>query len=447
MVRLHTATRPVSTAVRTRYEQRAGRLSAVRGVRRALVSLAGLIGRPVLNQAGGEIGEVADVLARWDSGETYPPVTGLVVRVGRRLSFLPVEQVHRLGQEGVQLRSARLDLRDFVARFGEVRLAHDVLDHQLVDTDGVRVVRASDLYLAPVGGVVRLVGVDVGVASLLRRLGPARFRTRPTPERVIDWGSIQSFGDSGAVTLTRSRSVLHRLRPSELADLLEDLGREERQELLDLVEPEIAADALEEMEPEQLEALLRESPVERAAQLLAGMETDEAADALRDLDEEQRQELLAAMPRETVRQLAPLLGYREDRAGGFMTTTMVLAAENETVAAVRERLRALAEHADVIDAVSVVDDAGRLVDDITVVELFLADPADRLSVLIGPPWPVTVAPDASSDEVAVKLVEGRRSSLVVLDAAGCPLGRILADDVVDTLLTGHARFRFPRVLT
>lgn len=446
MVRLRSAARSV-TAVRSRYEQRAGRLSAVRGVRRSLVSLAGLIGRPVLNQAGAQIGEVADVVARWNSGETYPPVVGLVVKVGRRLSFLSVEQVERLGQDGVRLRSARLDLRDFVARFGEVRLAHDVLDHQLVDTDGVRVVRASDLYLAPVGGVVRLVGVDVGLGSLLRRLGPARLRTRPTPERVIDWGAIQSFGESGALTLARSRSVLHRLRPSELADLLEDLGREERQELLDIVEPEAAADALEEMEPQQLEALLRESPVERAAQLVAGMETDEAADALRDLDEEQRQELLAAMPRESVRQLAPLLGYREDRAGGIMTTSMLLAAESETVAAVRERLRGLAEHADVIDAACVVDDAGRLVDDVSLTELFLADPADRLGSLVGPPWPVTVGPEADAAEVAVKLVEGRRSSLVVVDEDGRPLGRILADDVVDTLLSTHGRFRFPRVLT
>jgi Mg/Co/Ni transporter MgtE len=265
---------------------------------------------------------------------------------------------------------------------------------------------------------------------------------------VIDWGAIQSFGDAGEVTLSRTRARLHRLRAGELADLLEDLGREERQELLDLVEPDIAADALEEMESEELEQLLNESSVTRAAQLLAGMETDEAADALRDLDEDRRRELLEAMPRQTVRQLAPLLGYREDRAGGFMTTTMLLADESETIDLVRERLRGLADHSDVIDAACVVDSAGRLIDDVGVGELFLADPADPISVLVGPPWPVTVGPDADVEEVATALVDARRPSVLVVDEHGRPIGRILADDVVDALLDiDRGRFRFPRVLS
>jgi CBS domain-containing protein len=446
MVRLRSATRPVS-AVRHRYEQRAGRMLARRGVRAALISLAGLIGRPVVNPGGAEVGRLADVVARWDAEDPYPPAVGLVVRVGRRLAFIPVDQVDRIDHGEVRLRNARLDLVDFQARFGEVRLAHEVLDHQLVDTDGVRVVRAADLYLAPLGGVVRLVGVDVGLGSLLRRLGPTRWRTRPTPDRVLDWGAIQSFGESGALTLRRSRSRLHRLRAGELADLLEDLGREERQELLAHLEPEAASDALEEMEPEELEQLLRETTVERAAQLISGMEHDEAAEALRDLDAERRAEVLEAMSKESVRHLLPLLGYREDRAGGFMTTTMLLAGPEETVAAVRERMRGLVDHVDVIDGACVVDADDVLLDDISVAELFLADPADRLSSLVGPPWPVTVGPEATAAEVADKLADGRRSSVLVVDDDNHPLGRILADDVIDTLVHDHGRFRFPRVLS
>ena len=91
------------------------------------------------------------------------------------------------------LRSSRLDLRDVVRRPGEVLLAKDVLDHQLVDVDGVQVIRAADLYLAEVIGRIRLVGADVSNATLLRRLGPRRWRPRPTPDRVIDWAAIQPF--------------------------------------------------------------------------------------------------------------------------------------------------------------------------------------------------------------------------------------------------------------
>src|SRR6202022_2880406 len=131
---------------------------------------------------------------------------------------------------------------------------------------------------------LRLVGVDVSPKTLVRRLGPRRLRGRPTPDRVIDWAAIQPFGGSVAtVALRTSHEGLQRMRPGELADLLEDLGRPARQELLAQLEPEAAADALEEMNPEELETLLRETPPEQAAALVAEMEPDEAADALRDL--------------------------------------------------------------------------------------------------------------------------------------------------------------------
>ena len=128
---------PAVAALRARYEQRVERLTTLRHVRGELVSLAGLIGKPVLNQAGQQIGRVADVVARWDSNQPYPPVTGLIVRVGRRRAWLPVDAVEEISRERVRLRSARLDLRDVARRPGEVELARDVIDHQLVDTDEI----------------------------------------------------------------------------------------------------------------------------------------------------------------------------------------------------------------------------------------------------------------------------------------------------------------------
>ena len=151
---------PSVSALRARYEQRVERLTALRQVRSELVSLAGLIGKPVLNQSGQQIGHVSDVVARWDSNQPYPPATGLIVRVGRRRAWLPIDAVEEVHRDRVRLRTARLDLRDVALRPGEVELARDVIDHQLVDTDGARVIRASDLYLARVAGVVQLVGVD-----------------------------------------------------------------------------------------------------------------------------------------------------------------------------------------------------------------------------------------------------------------------------------------------
>jgi hypothetical protein len=409
-----------------------------------LVSVAGVVGGRVRNQSGAEIGRVVDVVVRW-RGEHYPPVTGLVTRVGRREAWLPIGQVDDISGRLVTLRSARFDLRDVVARPGEVMLHRDVIDHQMVDVDEVRVFRAADLYLARVSGSFLLVGADVGVGSLVRRLGPARWRARPTPERVIDWAAIQPFSDGrGPVRMLRPNEELDRLRPGELADLLEELGRRERQELLGVLQPERAADALEEMESDHLRNLLRELSPTQTAALVADMEPDEAAEALRDLDVGTRDALLDDMAPQDAQRLRTLLSYPDRTAGGLMTLTLVSFPRTARVADVRRRLLA-ADDRDDVDGVVVVDDDGVLVDDVQLIDLFLADPGDTIGDLVRASEPVTVEPGAPLDEAIDALVGTRSRSLVVTDADGRPLGRILADDIVDALVPDRGRIRFPRL--
>jgi CBS domain-containing protein len=437
--------------------RRTRRILASQGVFDSIVSLAGLLGRPVRNQTGQEIGRLNDVVARWADGQVYPPVSGLVIRVGRRLAFVPASAVDRMGHAEVILRSSRLDLRDVVRRPGEVLLAKDVLDHQLVDVEGVQVIRAADLYLAEAIGRIRLVGADVSNATLLRRLGPRRWRPRPTPDRVIDWAAIQPFPESGGadetaaqVHLRTTNEGLHRLRPGELADLLEDLRRDERRELLAALGPDEAADALEEMQPDDLEQLLRESDPVEAARLLAVMEPDEAVDALRDLPLAVRAEVLNHIPATTAVALRELLGYDENEAGGIMTTTLVQATSGMKVKKVADRLSAARTHEVDLDAVAVVDGDGRLLGDVALLDVLLAlrtDSDTRMSALLDEEDIVTVHPRTPVNEVAQKLIETRRHSMVVVNDDGCPVGRILADDVLDALVPTKGRFHFPRLLS
>jgi CBS domain-containing protein len=438
---------PNAAALRARRERRTRRLLANRAVTDALVSVAGLAGRPVRDTDGEVVGRIVDLVARWD-GVAYPPVTGLLVRVGFRRVFVPTEQVAELTRDGARLATTRLDLRDFRRREGEVLLLRDVVDHQLVDVDGVRVIRASDLYIARLAAAYRLVGADVGMGTLLRRLGPARWRTRPTPERVIDWGAIQPFGQPGPLLqLRRPNAALRTMRPAELADLLEELGRSQRQELLGHLDPETAADAVEEMDAADVEQLLRESSTEQAAALLVRMEPDEAVDALRDLDPGERDELLAAMPTQQARELGGLLRYPEGSAGGLMTSRMVLARPEEPVGVVRRRMRENLEHREELDGVVVVDGHGRLVDTVPLVDvLLLAEPDQRMAELVAEPGPVTVSVDTPLAELVEKFVESRAHSLVVLDTEERPVGRVLADDLIDALVEAPRRVRFPRVV-
>ena len=444
-----------SARLRGRRVQLVRQATATRAVREALVSLAGLTGRPVLNPVGDEVGRVVDVVARLYGNEPYPPVTGLVVRVGRRRSFLAASAIDQIRADQVQLKSARMDLTDFVRRPGEVLLGRDVLDHQLVDVDGVQVNRAADLYLAPVGGRVLLVGVDVSLPTLLRRLGPKRWQTRATPDRVVDWQTVAPFAENATdgpaeVKLNASRSALHRLRPSELADLLEDLGRSERQQLLAMLDPGHAADALEEMEPAELENLLREAPPESAARLVEEMEPDEAAEALRDLQHDEREQLLTRIGDDEAAQLRELLAYPEDTAGGSMTTRLVTAYREQTVAEIRAELATSAEHRAEIDAVALVSADGRLLADIPLFDLTVAEEQTTMGEIAD--WLSQFTRDEAVDaltrlgDVAARLVASRASSLLVVDEDRRPVGRILADDVLDHLLPARGRLHFRRFL-
>ena len=411
-------------------------------VNSALVSVAGLIGAPVRDSQARDIGRVMDVVVRWDRG-VYPQVSGLIIRIGFRRAFVHVEDVADIARRSVQLGSTKVDLSDFERRVGEQLLHKDVIDHQLLDVDGARVVRAADLYLAHVGSRYWVVGVDVSFVSFLRRLLPARMRSRATAERVLDFASIQPFGTPGGpVVLRRPHRGLQRLRPADLADLLEDLGRPERRELLSMLPPEEAADVLEEMEPDHVRLLLGDVPVDQAATFVAMMEPDEAVDALRDLNAADRSELLAQVPPVRAAELRTLLAFPEGVAGGIMTTRIVVLSTQETIRDALDKVRAQRRESDV-DGLVVIDEDGRLVDDLSLADLIDNEPGTPVGDVIGPPYPGTVRPDADLDEVVEQLIANRGSSLVVVDAEHHPIGRILADDVVDALLDTDTERRWP----
>jgi CBS domain-containing protein len=418
------------------------RSAARRALAGQLISAAGLVGRPVRDAGGQDVGRLVDLVVRWDVG-AYPRLTGIIVRVGFRRAFVHDADVAEIARSQVLLSSTRFDLRDFTRRDGEWLVLKDLLDHQLLDVDGARVVRAADVYMARVATSYALVGVDTSFVSFLRRVLPGKPGRMPTPEKVVDWAAVQSFGLPGEpMRLREANSGIRQLRPADLADLLEDLARPERQQLISMLDADEAADVLEEMEPDELEEVLRDASVERAAELLTHMEPDEAVDALRDLPDAERDSILAALAPEQADALSHLLEYDEAEAGGIMTTRLVILSLTDTVQQARDKAIAQREN-DEVHGLVVVDDEGRLVDDLPLLDLLAAEPGALVGDVIGPPFPGTVFPDAGLDEVVEQLIANRGSSLLVVDEDGKPLGRIQADDIVDALVESRASRRWP----
>ena len=403
-----------------------------KNVRESLVSVAGLIGKPVKYQGGKEIGRLVDVVVRHGE-DSYPPVSGLIVKVGQSKSFIDGARISKLTQNEIQLTSAKVDLTEFTRREGESLLDADVLDHQIVDVNGLRVVRSSDLYLAPLDREIRVVGVDISFKAFLRRIFPGALGRGPIPKHVIDWANVASLAHgTGVVRSNESRAALGQLRPADLADLIEDLAGRERNALIEMLDPDLAADALEEMEDDELQGLLRGLSAQRSAELISRMEPDEGAEVLRDLDSDHRESIFMEMDVSVAKQLRKLVEFDETLAGGIMTSHMLITHEDDTVASA---LALLVEHKsrDISDGVVVVDAKGKLLDHIQIIELIAAKPAAKLSSLMGPPYPTSVSLNTRLDEVIDEFANNRGASIIVVDEKNKPVGRILADDLVDAL--------------
>lgn len=403
-----------------------------KGIQSTLVSVAGIIGRPVKDQDGKDLGKLVDFVVR-HGGETYPPVSGLIVNVAGRRAYIDGARIAKLSKDEVRLSSAKINLSEYQRRTGESLLDGDVLDHQIVDVNGLRVVRTSDLYLAPLDKEIRLVGVDVSFRSFIRRIFPGTFGRKPGVDKVIDWANVASLADNGGVVrTTATREALSRLRPADIADIIEDLEGREQSALIELLDPDLAADALEEMEDDELQGLLRGISDERAAKLLSHMEPDESAEVLRDLDEEHSESILSQMSPAMAKQLRRLVEFDETHAGGIMTTHLLIVKESDTVA---DALKLLVENKerDISDGVTVVDSKGKLLDHIQIIELIAAKQSQKLTDLVRAPFPTSVGIDTSLDEVIEEFSNNRGSSIIVVDEKGKPVGRILADDIIDAM--------------
>ena len=426
---------PPVTGINTVAKRITGRRDSVlerKNIRDSLVSVAGLIGRPIRDETGRGIGKLVDIVVR--HGETtYPPVSGLIVKVGNSTSFIDGASISKLTHDEIRLSSMKVNLEEYKRRPGESLLDADVLDHQIVDVNGLRVVRSSDLYLAPLDREIRVVGVDISFRSFVRRIFPGSLSRRPTPEHVVDWAAVASLADgTGVVRSSESRAALSQLRPADLADLIEDLAGREQGALIELLDPDLAADALEEMEDDELQGLLRGLPSQRAAELITRMEPDESAEVLRDLDVDHRESIFAEMDSKIATQLRKLVSFDETLAGGIMTTHILVTRETDTVGAALKLLVENRER-DISDGVVVVDAKGKLLDHIQIIELVAAKSSAELSTLIGPPFPTAIDSNTRLKDVIEEFANNRGSSIIVVDEKNKPVGRILADDLVDAL--------------
>jgi magnesium transporter len=392
---------------------------------------------PIYDHAGRRVGELRDLAIRWDR-ET-PKVIGIKYVKGIN-RLIQVEEVEALNQSGLKLTGPLAEERLIELQPDEIYMGKWLMDKQIIDIKGAKVVRVNDIkifwlqsgtrkYLLPVA-------VDIGLRGLARRLG-IEFLFKKREEHFVWWHSIQHLEEKTAnLKLVSERAQLDKLHPADLADILEDLDYKKRTDFLEDLDVETAAEAFAEMEADTQIDIIEHLGSEQAADLLEEMPPDEAADLLGELPEEKADELLKLMEPEEAQEVRELMEHEEDTAGALMTTEFIALPPDLSVAEAFPRLRKLAAEAETIYYLYILDEAENLLGIVSLRELLIAEPEAKLQDLMQTRL-ITALPDDPHERVAELIEKYALLALPVVEESGKMLGIITVDDVMEILLPGR----------
>jgi hypothetical protein len=404
------------------------------------VHLSGLLGHQLLSPSGEGVGKVDDVIVRLHGGE-YPPVTGLVAKVGGRQVFIAIGGVAELAEERITLAKPKVDLRGFERREGEVLLREDILGHRLIDVADAELVRAWDVELRSTS--------DGWELSCLDTRRPARLfgLIRPTAGHPCqDWKAFEPLiGHTPSVRARASFGRVGKLKPAQIADLLEDASRTEGEEILDVVhaDPELEADVFEELDPDIANRLFGDKTDAEVADVLAHMRADDAADAVAELPQHRRQKVLDLLPAGIRTKVLTLMGFNATSAGGIMGVDFLTVPTAATVDEALRRVR-LARNVqpESLLTMHAVDPANRLIGTVSVIGLLQSDPESRMIDIVDTD-PVKVNATADVVDVTLLMADYNLMTVPVVDVDDQLLGVITVDDVLEATIPDDWRRREP----
>jgi hypothetical protein len=403
------------------------------------VVLSALLKHAVIDAKGKALGELADAIVAL-RGEDYPLLTGLAARVGSVTVFVPISRVTAIDTDRIELRNAKLDLRPFERRDGEVLLRADVLGHRLIDVDRALLVRAHDVQLTQTGEGWIVTGLDVHRRPWLH-IG-ARHERHP----IRDWRSFEALiGHEPSVLVRSPFGRLRRLKPAQIADLIEEASRAEQDELLAHVhsDPELEADVFEELDEDQQSQLLRSRSSDQIADVLTRMRADDAADAIMDLPQDRRLAVLDLLPDPQRTKIRTLLGYNTSTAGGLMGMDYLTVPDQASIGEALDLVRTSHSHQpEALTTIYSLDPDGRLVGAISLVRALQLDPTTLLCDATDPD-PVHAHHDDDMVSVTTQMADFNLLTLPVLDEHGHILGLITVDDALEAAIPEDWRRREP----
>ncbi len=405
-----------------------------------------LIGGPVIDRFEEKIGRVEDIVI--EPQDQFPKVTGLVLRSagGRHKRVLLLQEINLIGRKFISTRAGIKETPFAELREGSVLVKRDLMDKQIVDIHGSKVVRVNDLKIAKIGEDARLIAADVGLKGVLRRLRleqPVSFLLSffnvKMKEYLIGWNYVEPLQtDLARIKLVVPYKGMSELHPSDIASIISQVHTDEKTAIFESLSTDTAAEALHELEPRIQAFLIGVLDTKKALAILEKMPSDEAADVLGDLPEEKTEEFLQLMKKKKAQEIQELLKHDDETAGGLMTTDLITLEPGYTVARTIEKLRELAPGAETIYYLYVTDEGGHLLGVLTLRGLIISK-EDALVGDIMNTKIITVRPEMNRRQVADVISKYNLLAVPVVDKLNRILGIITVDDVVDYIIPPLAR--------
>lgn len=415
-----------------------------------MLYVSDFIGRPVADADGRRIGKLKDLLASRSGDAPHPQIVALEIRSHAESFFVPIDAVAALITLAILLKVRKNEIKPYIPSDNDLFLIRDVLDKQIIDTNGMRVVRVNDLELTRVNSHVYIANVDISGTGLIRRLGFGQLADRLASQRRrsdlplnISWENVELLSGGQPLRLKVPSSKMNELHPADLAEIISDLSRQEGSRVLENLDNETLADTLEEVEPEFQASLIETFPDERLADVLEEMAPDEAADLLAELPEDRSQGLLELMEDDEAKDVIKLLAYPEDSAGGIMNTDFYSVSPDQTALQVMEQMRATVPEVESLDYIYVTDADMHLLGVFSLRKLVLSSPNSLVSDFMEKRV-VTINLLDSQEECAQAVSKYNLIAIPVIDEQKCIHGIITADDALDKIIPTAWKKRLPR---
>jgi len=409
-----------------------------------------LTGKQVTDIDGIFVGVLKDLVARTHKEFNHPVVDAIVVQLKKEQLIIPFSEVVVLLATAISLKQSKGNFSKYITQEEDIFLVEDVLDKQIIDTDGARVVRVNDIELVRVNGSIIVSNVDVGSSGIMRRIGLTKLARKIFPlfnknsnKGCISWDFVEPLRHDQSMRLKVPAGRLAELHPSDLADIISDLSHSETGEFLDNLNLKQLADTLEEIEPDYQASLIKDMSDEKVADLLEEMSPDEAADLLAELPANRSESLLSLMEDEEAKDVRKLLLFHEESAGGLMTTDYVSIHPDLTAEETIKKLREIGEEAELIYYVYVTDEDNHLIGVFSLSDLIMAQPEAKVTEFMDKRV-VSVNLKDEQDEIAQVVSKYNLLAVPVVDDENIMHGIVTTDDALDKIIPTSWKKRLPR---